>query len=271
MLKQTFVNFGIPDTVVSDNATCFMSRETQDFFKKYGIKHCTGAPYNPITNGLAERAVRIFKENFKKFDVKLPMNLRIFKFLYSYRRAVQSSTGCSPAELMFGRKFKGPLDMIMPKQRDNSISDCMESKFKVGDAVYARNFGRGPEWVEAKITKVLGRRNYLVSVNVNGTLIWKRHLNQLFARKLYNSMETCEALPNVSVPIMPHIPVSSPSSVGTDSRVVNVPSDCINIESGSSNPVQPVVKDITKSQCRPSVVLRRSTRTVKKPDRLMKR
>ena len=83
--------------------------------------------------------MRIFKENFKKFDVKLPISTRIYKFLYSYRRSVQSSTGCSPAELMFGRKFKGPLDIIMPPSV--KVAEGLESKFKVGDAVYARNFG----------------------------------------------------------------------------------------------------------------------------------
>ena len=167
-LRSCFANYGIPDTVVSDNATCFMSRETQEFFKKNGVRHCSGAPYNPSTNGLAERAVRIFKTNFKKFDSNLTVKTRIAKFLYTYRRTVQSSTGCSPAELLFGRKFKGPLDVIMPKQTDESY--VHESNFKVGDAVYARNFGKGPEWVEAKITKVLGKRNYLVAVDVNGIL-----------------------------------------------------------------------------------------------------
>ena len=32
-LKKCFANFGIPDTVVSDNASCFMSRETQNFLR----------------------------------------------------------------------------------------------------------------------------------------------------------------------------------------------------------------------------------------------
>ena len=93
-----------------------MSEETQDFPRKNGIKHCSGAPYNPSTNGLAERAVRIFRENFKKLYFKLPIKTHIANFLYSYRRAVQSSTGCSPAELLFGRKFKGPLDITVPKE-----------------------------------------------------------------------------------------------------------------------------------------------------------
>ena len=266
-LRSCFANFGIPDTVVSDNASCFLSREMQEFLKKNGIRHCTGAPYNPSTNGLAERAVRIFKENFKKFECKLPIKTRVAKFLYTYRRTVQSSTGCSPAELMFGRKFKGPLDMLMPKQE---MSDSIESKFKIGDAVYARNFGKGPEWVEAKVTKVLGSRNYLVSVNTNGRLIWKCHLSQLFERKMYSEMEPSNPITTserITVPLIPQRPVVSPPQAVNDSSVINIPDNVV--RPTRCNPsfvhggVEPVI-----SQSNSDIVLRRSTRAIKKPDKL---
>ena len=276
-LKRCFANFGIPDTVVSDNASCFMSQETQDFFKKHGIIHRSGAPYNPITNGLAERAVRVFKENIKKFDVKLPMPARITKFLYSYRRSIQSSTSCSPAELLFARKFKGPLDIIMSKQPVHSnfndtkfqMGDSVyqNSKFQMGDAVYAKNFGRGPEWIEAKITKVLGNRNYLVSVNSDGNLTWKRHLSQLFERKLYNnSKDFCMSPPGVGVPSVPYMPLPSRSQ---DNSVITVQNN--NTDQGEQeNCKQNVNKDlneIPQPQSRPEVSLRRSTRISKKPNR----
>ena len=269
--KKCFANFGIPDTVVSDNASCFMSKETQDFFKKYNIQHCSGAPYNPSTNGLAERAVRIFKENFKKFDVKLPVSTRICKFLYSYRRSVQSSTNSSPAELMFGRKFKGPLDIIMPKSSESS--EDFDSKFKVGDAVYARNFGKGPEWVEAKVTKVLGMRNYLVCVNVNGNLIWKRHLSQLFERKLFSSNETYDSSPSnvtCNVPVMSPIPVSTLPNTVRDSNVINMPNDIVVHDGSNQQSVLPDVNNSVQPQNRPNL-LRKSTRIIKKPDRLIEK
>lgn len=265
-LRSCFANFGIPETIVSDNASCFMSRETQDFFRKNGIKHCSGAPYNPSTNGLAERAVRIFKENFKKFDFKLPIKTRIIKFLYTYRRTIQSSTGCSPAELMFGRKFKGPLDIIKPKQEN--LFNFSESQFQVGDAVYAKNFGKGPEWVEAKVTKVLGSRNYLVTVKVNGNLIWKRHLSQLFERKLFNSDELNNSSSlGEKLPLLPQLPVVPPYVVN-DSNGVNTKDNVINPSMSIPNSVN---SDISSSNPagNQNVVLRRSSRVIKKPDRLI--
>ena len=67
MLRNTFSNFGLPDIVVSDNASYFVSEEMEVFLRKNGIKHMTPAPYNPSSNGLAARAVKTFKEGLSKF------------------------------------------------------------------------------------------------------------------------------------------------------------------------------------------------------------
>ena len=45
----------------------------------------------------------------------MPVKSKIEKFLYSYRRTVQSSTNKSPAEMMFNRNFKSALDKIKSK------------------------------------------------------------------------------------------------------------------------------------------------------------
>ena len=67
------------------------------------------------------------------------------------------------------------------------------SKFAVNDAVFARNFGAGPEWVQGVITKVLGSRNYLVKIDVVGNAIVKRHLSQLFKR-IFNNVRYDEEI-----------------------------------------------------------------------------
>ena len=38
----------------------------EELMKRNGIKHVKVAPYHPASNGLAERAVRVFKEGFEK-------------------------------------------------------------------------------------------------------------------------------------------------------------------------------------------------------------
>ena len=53
-----FATHGLPEMLVTDNASYFTSQEFQDFAKLNGIRHVTSAPYHPAPNGLAERAVQ---------------------------------------------------------------------------------------------------------------------------------------------------------------------------------------------------------------------
>lgn len=120
MLMNTFSNFALPDIVVSDNASYSVSEETEVFWRKNGIKHITPAPYNPSSNGLAERAEKTFKEGLSKFkegDIKTV----ICRFLYNYRRSVHSSTRKAPATLMFNRNFRGIVEKIKPQKRKEKV------------------------------------------------------------------------------------------------------------------------------------------------------
>lgn len=65
-LRTLFAQFGIPETIVSDNGTCFVSAEFEAFLAHNEIKHITSAPYHPSSNGLAERAVQIVKRGLRK-------------------------------------------------------------------------------------------------------------------------------------------------------------------------------------------------------------
>ena len=65
-LRDVFSRFGLPDRIVSDNASYFVSAEFVEFINKNAIKHSTSAPYHPASNGLAERVVKTFKTGMRK-------------------------------------------------------------------------------------------------------------------------------------------------------------------------------------------------------------
>lgn len=260
-LQKCFSNFGIPNTIVSDNATCFKSQEFQDFLKKHHIVHRTGAPYNPSNNGLAERAVQVFKRNYVKITDVGSIDNKLCKLLYSYRRSVQTVTNKTPAELMFCRNFKGPLD-IVPKpnnEGERKESHELSQTFKIGDAVYCKNYGKGADWVEGEISEVLGKRNYKVKVNSFGNLYWYRHLSQIFKRNcLHTSPQSLnsEFLNNSSdkSSICRDFPLSSKTAT-SDVNVQNNHNNC-KLQLGSS-------REGEESSC-----LRRSSRVIKKPVKL---
>ena len=83
-LSQVLAQFGIPETLVTDNRTCFTSDDIEAFLKANGVRHLTSAPYHPASNGLAERAVQIVKHGLKKVT-QGTLNTQLTKVLFDYR------------------------------------------------------------------------------------------------------------------------------------------------------------------------------------------
>lgn len=112
-LRTSFSNHGLPELLVSDNRTCFVSREFKEFLSRNGIRHVTSAPYHASSNGLAERAVQIFKRMIRK-SKDGTLTEKVSRVLFCYRVTPQTTTGLSPAELLLGRKLRCTLDLIHP-------------------------------------------------------------------------------------------------------------------------------------------------------------
>ena len=112
-LQALFAQFGLPQTIVTDNGPCFSSEEFALFLKNNGILHLKSAPYHPSTNGLAERAVQTFKQGMKKFTDG-DLRDRISRFLAHYRTTPHTTTGVCPAELLLGRRPRTRLDLLRP-------------------------------------------------------------------------------------------------------------------------------------------------------------
>ena len=200
ILEQEFAHFGYPHTLVTDNATTFMSQEFQAWCKQRGIVHLTGAPYHPATNGAAERLIQSFKQALRKSS--LPPKEALQEFLMQYRR-IPFASGLSPSELLNGRRIRTKIDTLVPSiphllqgrqsrqaskhsnAEDSEVVSKVEHHFSLGDPCYALYFGprrdRDPRWVPAIVTKVHGTRSVNVRVIPRGPT-WRRHLDQLRPR-----------------------------------------------------------------------------------------
>ena len=65
-LRAMFASHGLPETLVADNGSVFVSVEFHEFLRRNGIKHIRTAPYHPASNGQAKRAVQTFKNGMKR-------------------------------------------------------------------------------------------------------------------------------------------------------------------------------------------------------------
>ena len=98
-LRTIFATFGLPEILVSDNGSVFTSEEFRVFIKRNGIRHLTSAPYHPATNGLAERAVQIFKRT-PQTSLSLSMSSKVASNLQcseSRRRPATNADTVSPS------------------------------------------------------------------------------------------------------------------------------------------------------------------------------
>ena len=196
---KRYVREGWPQKIDTPDVQEFSSAEFQLWCHQRGIKHLTGAPYHPATNGAAERMVQSFKQSLKKS--KLPPRPALQEFLMQYRRT-PLNTGFSHSQLLNGRQLRTKIDALLPspahiaqehqareasksQQKEQTAVQHVRTAYDVGTPCYALYCGprqtSTPRWVPATITRVHGTRTFTVKVHPRGPL-WKRHLEQLQPR-----------------------------------------------------------------------------------------
>ena len=104
VLRRLFATHGIPCLVVSDNAPGFASDAFRTFLSRNGIRFMNSAPYHPASNGQAEVTVRKVKTALK-FMKKGDMELQLRRVLFKDHITPSTTTGYSPAELLFNRRL----------------------------------------------------------------------------------------------------------------------------------------------------------------------
>ncbi|KAK8785283.1 hypothetical protein V5799_008352, partial [Amblyomma americanum] len=187
-LRTMFAAHGLPDVIVSDNGPAFVSASFREFLQRNGIKHVLTPPYHPASNGAAERAVQTIKAKLKK-AVGGSFDCQLARVLLNYRSTPHETTGCSPAELMMGRKLKTALTLLRPDMRSTVLTRQLKQKVaheqhahrtplvQPGDSVYARNFRDGPPWFPAMVTATSG--DHIADVTLPDGRSWRRHQEHL--------------------------------------------------------------------------------------------
>ena len=113
-LMLTFLRFGIPDTLLSDQGSNYQSELMVELCELLDIHKVRTSPYHPQCDGITERFNRTLQamitsyisNHQRDWDVLLP------SLAFAYNTAVHSTTKSSPFELVYGRIPKVPVDLM---------------------------------------------------------------------------------------------------------------------------------------------------------------
>ncbi|PIK50919.1 hypothetical protein BSL78_12219 [Apostichopus japonicus] len=123
-LGPIFSRYGYPETLKRDNGSNFVSAEFESYLETCGISHRTTTPLWPQANGEVERQNRSLLKALKIAQVeKKDWRSELNHFLMAYRSTPHSTTGVSPAELMFNRKIRTKLPELSGVRENVLVSD----------------------------------------------------------------------------------------------------------------------------------------------------
>ncbi|XP_059209654.1 uncharacterized protein K02A2.6 [Centropristis striata] len=128
-MRHLFATHGLPECIVTDNGTPFVSKEFKTYLQEHGITHRRVTPYWPQANGEVERqnrtlckAIRAAHAEGKDWRTELDV------FLLAYRSTPHCVTGRSPAELLFNRQIKTKLPELSESQLQPTLQDAAVRK-----------------------------------------------------------------------------------------------------------------------------------------------
>uniref|UniRef100_A0A3P9H9G2 Integrase catalytic domain-containing protein n=1 Tax=Oryzias latipes TaxID=8090 RepID=A0A3P9H9G2_ORYLA len=114
LVDEMFSRFGVPEELHSHQGRNFESRLFAEVCQRLGIKKTRTTPLHSQSDGLVERFNRtlatqlaiLTSRHQRDWDQHLTL------VLWAYRTAVQESTRCTPAALMFGRELRTPVELV---------------------------------------------------------------------------------------------------------------------------------------------------------------
>ena len=93
--------------LLSDNGSCYLSKELKEYLSERKMEHTRGAPYHPQTQGKVERYHRSMKHVVKLENYYYPRELEkaVGEFVdyYNHQRYHESLDNVTSADMFYGR------------------------------------------------------------------------------------------------------------------------------------------------------------------------
>ena len=113
-LRSLFATFGVPEELSSDGGPEFLAGHTQDFLKRWGVRHRISSAYFPQSNGRAEVAVKKAKRLLLSNTSSTGSldNDRFLQAMLQLRNTPDPDCNISPSQIMFGRPIRDALSFV---------------------------------------------------------------------------------------------------------------------------------------------------------------
>lgn len=126
--RDIICRYGVPNKIITDNATNFVGKDLKLLCKKFKIHHYISSPYIPQMNGVVEVA----NKNLKKILQKMTTNhsnwhKMLPNALMAYRTSIRTSTGVTPYSLVYGMEAVLPIEVEIPSLRVLAEAEILES------------------------------------------------------------------------------------------------------------------------------------------------
>jgi len=132
--KELICRYGIPERIITDNATNLNNQMVSELYEEFKIKHHNPSPYRPKMNEAVEEANKNIKKIIQKMVVTYKDWHEMLLFaLHGYRTSVRTSTGATPFLLVYAMEAVLPFEVKIP-----SLRVLWEIELKEAEWVQAR-------------------------------------------------------------------------------------------------------------------------------------
>lgn len=149
-METIFSRHGLPVTCRSDNGPQFKSEQFRLFCEANGITHVKTTPKYAQANGEVERQNASLMKRIRIAQSDgLDWKKELRRYVTVYRGITHSTTGKSPAELLFNRKIRGKLPELIESHTDQEVCD-RDTEKKAKSKMYADS-SRGAQHSEVSV------------------------------------------------------------------------------------------------------------------------
>ncbi|XP_015164189.1 protein NYNRIN-like [Solanum tuberosum] len=118
VLNNIVCRFGIPESIITDNAANFNSDLMKETCERFKIAHRNSTVYRSQMNGVVEAANKNIKKILRKIvDSHKQWHEKLPYALLGYRITIRTSTGVTPYMLVYGSEAVIPAEVEIPYLR----------------------------------------------------------------------------------------------------------------------------------------------------------